>query len=164
MASRCLAMISACQTSPTVMMLIATTQTAMTNVFCVSEAGIRKQRVIQAMVRGLLVLGRYAVDPTRDLPADATMRRAKDMGNSGANLLHVKICPLTSRIRGFQALRPGEGNCFWTSPVQKGSVGRNIFSGETQDFPLTVSIILSQESAEPRSISRNRAGRRSLLG
>src|SRR5712664_3747973 len=73
-------MISACQTSPTAIMLIATRQTAMTNVLCVSEAGMRRQRVIQAMVRGLLVLGRYAVGTTRELPADAISASRQEYG------------------------------------------------------------------------------------
>ena len=163
MASRWPAMISACQTSPTAMMLIATTQTAMTKVFCVSETGIRKQRAIQAMVRGLLVLGRCAVGPTRALPADATPRRDKSTRNSRASSVRVKIRLSTSKIRSFQ--RPAdERDLVLDLPGAKGSAAGYIFSGEAQDFPLTVSTILSHGSAEPRSISRNRFGRRSLLG
>ena len=82
-ASRWCAIISACQTSPTVMMLIATTQAAITKVFCVSEAGMWRQRAIQAMVRGLLVLGRYAIGPTRELPADAMPRRTTIRATKG---------------------------------------------------------------------------------
>jgi len=82
MASRWCAIISACQTSPTAMMLIATMHTAITKVFCVSEAGMWRQRPIQAIVRGLLVLGPHAVDPTRELPgrrgvASAIVRATK---------------------------------------------------------------------------------------
>jgi len=82
MASRWCAIISACQTSPTAIMLIATTHTAITKVFCVSEAGMWRQRAIQAIVRGLLVLGPHAVNPTRVLPgrrdvASAIVRATK---------------------------------------------------------------------------------------
>ena len=62
-ACRCEAMISACHTSPTAITLMATTQIAMTTVFCDSEVGTRRQRSSQAIVRGLLVLGRYAGGP-----------------------------------------------------------------------------------------------------
>jgi hypothetical protein len=64
----------------------------------------------------------------------------------------------------LQAAGPDERICFWDLPSEKGAVAGYIFSGGTQDFPLTVSTILSHASAEPRSISRNRAGRRSALG
>src|SRR5260370_464099 len=64
----------------------------------------------------------------------------------------------------LRAAGPDERICFWDLPSEKGAVAGYIFSGETQDFPLTVSTILSHASAEPRSISRNRAAMRSALG
>lgn len=164
MASRWLAIISACQTSPIAMMLIATTQTAMTRVFCVSETGIRIERAIQDIVRGLLVLGRYAVSPTRDLPADATRVAPRMLATQGPVRYASKS---VHRLRKFAASSAwtrlsefGFGTCL----MKKGAVAGYIFSAGTQDFPLTVSTILSHVSAEPRSISRNRAGGRSLLG
>src|ERR1700686_2666747 len=70
MASRWLAIISACQTSPTAITLIATTQMAIIKLFCVSETGASNRREIHSMVAGLLVLGRYAVGPTRDFAGE----------------------------------------------------------------------------------------------
>lgn len=105
MASRWLAIISACQTSPIAMMLIATTQTAMTRVFCVSETGIRIERAIQDIVRGLLVLGRYAVGPTRDLPADATRVAPRMLATQG---------PVRYASKSVHRLRKFAASSAWT--------------------------------------------------
>src|SRR5260370_21411634 len=64
----------------------------------------------------------------------------------------------------LRAAGPDERICFWDLPSEKGAVAGYIFSRATQGFPLTVSTILSHASAEPRSISRNRAAMRSALG
>jgi hypothetical protein len=107
MASRWLAMISACQTSPIAIMLIATRQTAMTRVLCVSETGMRKQRVIQSMVRGLLVLGRYAVGPHARVAGGRDIRIASEHGQlkGQSNMSQRQLLGL-QKSTGFRALGP----------------------------------------------------------
>src|ERR1700730_11465529 len=105
-------MISACQTSPTAIRLIATTQIVITKPFCVSEAGTSKQRAIQAMVAGLLVLGRYAVGTTRDFADEPQGAREHIWATQGPvqirlarryRLRESTACNLTSATRQFRS-------------------------------------------------------------
>src|SRR6266852_5208908 len=114
------------------------------------------------MVRGLLVLGCYSVGPTRELPADATRRRAitwatkgpvRDASRRGYRLRESTTCEHRRKIR----------RGLHNSPCARQAIQRYIFSGDTQCLPLKASVIRSQTSAEPSSSSRNRAGRRSLV-
>jgi len=120
MASRWCAIISACQTSPTAMMLITTMQAAMTKLFCVSEAGTWRQRAIQAMVRGLLVLADCR-GPTRKLPADVAKRRiitratggpVRDASRRGYRLRESMVCKSAPNCVIVLVTRPAQNERF----------------------------------------------------